>query len=107
LNAGVDVHRLRQRHAELVAAIAPGAADVRHRLDEPLMAKDVRMIRFGKNARPASVVRVGVSVDDRMHRRAEEITERGPDGACGHWVRGRIQMMDPVSPWIRITLLAE
>ena len=33
LNAGVDVQRIRQRHAELVAAIAPGAADVRHRLE--------------------------------------------------------------------------
>jgi hypothetical protein len=64
LNACVDVHRLRQRHAELVAAIASGAADVRYRLDEPLVAQDLRMIRSGKDARPAGVIRVGVGVDD-------------------------------------------
>jgi hypothetical protein len=90
LNAGVDVHRLGQRHAELVTAIAPGAADVRHRLDEPQMAKDLRMIRSGKDTRAAGVVGVGVGVDDRLHRRAEAIAERGPDGARGHRVGGRV-----------------
>ena len=34
LNARVDEHRVRQRHTELVAAVAPGAADIRHRLEE-------------------------------------------------------------------------
>jgi hypothetical protein len=77
-----------QYHTELIAAIAPGAADVRHRLDEPPMAHDLRMIRSGKDSSTAGVVWVGVGVDDRTHGHAEEIAERGSDGARGHWVGG-------------------
>jgi hypothetical protein len=90
LNACVDVQRIRQRHTELVGAIAPSAADVRHGIQEPLMAVDLRMIISGKHTRAAGMVRVGVGVDDRAHRQGEEIPECGPDGARGSGVGGGI-----------------
>ena len=54
------------------------------------MAVDLGMIISGKHTRTAGMVRVGVGVDDRAHRQAEEIPERGPDGARGNWVGGGI-----------------
>src|SRR6185369_12087189 len=90
LNACVDVHRLGQRHTELVAAVAPGAADVGHCLDEPLMADDLRMIRAGKDARTAGVIRVRMGVDDPNHRRSEMVSERGSNGTGGYRVGGGV-----------------
>jgi len=71
LNVRVDEQRVRQRNTELVAAIATGAADVRHRVDEPLMAVDLRIVVSGKNTRTARMVRVRVGVDDALARGAD------------------------------------
>jgi hypothetical protein len=94
LNARVNVHRLRQRRPELVATIAPSTADVRHR-PERLMANDLRMIRSGKHARSAGVVRMGVGIDDRPRRRAKEVAERGPDARAATGSVAESTTMDP------------
>ena len=107
LHARVDVHRLRQRHPELVAAIAPGAAQVRHRIDEPLVADDLGLIGSGKDTCAAGVVGVRVGVDDRPHRRAQSIAERVRMARAATGSVAVSTMIDPEPPWIRITLLAE
>src|SRR5262249_2271205 len=90
LDAAVDVQRVRQRHAELVAAIAPGAADVRRGFEKAPVAVVPGMVVAGKDARARGVVGVRVGIDDRAHRRAEEIPQRRPDGARVDRVAGRI-----------------
>jgi hypothetical protein len=90
LDAGVDIQRVRQRHPELVAAVAHATDNVRRGVDEELMAMDVRVVIAGENGRAARMVRVAVSVDDCAHRCVKEIPERGPHLARFPWVASRI-----------------
>jgi hypothetical protein len=90
LDAGVDEERVRQRHAELVAAVAQATDEVRRPLDEQLMAVDVRVVGAGEHGRAARMVRVAVRVDDGAHRRGKESPERGPHLARLHRVAARI-----------------
>jgi hypothetical protein len=107
LNACVDVQRVRQRHPELVAAIAPGAAGVRHSIHEPLVAVDFGMTVSGKHGRTAGMVRVGVGVDDRAHRRAKQTSNAVLMARAAGGSVEVSTMIDPPLPWIKITLLAE
>ncbi|MCY1307594.1 hypothetical protein D9M70_575270 [compost metagenome] len=90
LRTRVDEQMVSELGAEGITAVARSSSELRTRFQQRLMAVDFGVVRSGKHARAAGMVRVIVRVDDCQDGTYEAIPEGVHDRLCVDGVCRRV-----------------